>query len=232
MSTKENSNVLPGRLIYIDYDSLPLKYPEKDFLYVEGTIPDDIWTEIWAKHRDFMRDPDWQVADLHDITMSVLRSHGLKVQEFQETEITFEGGMQPLSARRNRCNQCQHEIPKDDEAVTQDAHKKLQNLLRFLPENMLELWLRESAPARIVHIDAFNPGNPVIECPHCHKQSRRVSDGWGNEGTFPIPRTHALSRWEKFSYFSIVMCPLCNEISLLIEPAVCSFRSGTGEEQP
>jgi hypothetical protein len=59
---------------------------------------------------------------------------------------------------------------------------------------------------RIVKTNLNDPGNALLECPHCHKQSYAQSDRWYAECVFYPNGSLA---------FSIATCPYCGGISAL-----------------
>ena len=103
-------------------------------------------------------------------------------------------------------------MPEGDKIVTSDATGDC----RFCSEScLLDALLSKSATVKVVYIDALDPGDALLECPHCHKQSRATSDKWSSEGIFNSPheKFHSLDM-----HFSIMTCPNCGGVAPLIEP--------------
>ena len=101
---------MEGQLVKLTYEGLPLEYEEWDDLYIVGNIPPDIWDTIRKRHEEYMRDPDWMVDELTNITVETLEAAGLKVY-------TFSGSSEFPALRNILCDWCRCQITDGDRSV-------------------------------------------------------------------------------------------------------------------
>ena len=227
----EKDSQLPGQLIKLTYEGLPLEFPEWDDLYVVGTIPPGIWDTIRQRHQDFMRDPDWMIDELTQITIDSLRAAGCQVFTFSgSSEFTALPGDFPEEDKDILCDWCRCSIPYGDQIVTSNATGDA----RFCTESCLLEALTQKCDGEVKVIEEVdgNDDDPLLECPHCHKRSYGTSDKWSSEGMFTIPGENGCE-------FSIMTCPRCGEPTPMIErvlidandPRLKEDSFGAGERQ-
>jgi hypothetical protein len=103
------------------------------------------------------------------------------------------------------CSFCRFEIPDGDKIVRSESTGDA----IFCTESCLFDAISQNGEVRVI---IKEPGpDPLVECPHCKKQSRGVSGRWGSEGQFS-----AWSGSDKLT-FSIMTCPHCGGIAPLVE---------------
>ena len=202
------TSALPGELVKCTYEGLPLDFEEWDDLYVVGDIPAGIWDKIRDKHEEHMknRPGDWQVDELGEITVQTLKEAGLRVY-------TFRKSCEFPAMRNVLCDFCRCIIPDGDKIVRTETTRDA----GFCSVSCLyEALTSRSRAVRVVDLNPKDPGNALLECPHCHQQSWGRSDCWLSEGSFTIPGENGLS-------FSILTCPRCGDYSVYVEPQIESI---------
>ena len=180
---------LPGHLIKLTYEGLPLKYEEWDYFYVVGDIPVNIWDNIRDKHEEYMRDPDWMVDELTKITVETLEEAGLKVYTFSRSS--------EFPAMRNiLCDWCRCAMGSGDHLV----HYKEDV---FCTESCLFEALMQDDEEIVI-----NPETGDLICPHC---KAHAPDGlWGESED-----TYTVSGEDGFM-FDVLACPECGGDAPLI----------------
>ena len=188
---------LKGQLIKITYEGLPLEFEEWDDLYIEGEIPLGIWDEIRTKHEEHMRDPDWMVEELTEITIKALEAAGCKVY-------TFSGSGEFPALRNVLCNWCCCQMAGS-------YHETHFREAVFCTESCLFEALTQSGEGDgEIHIkNSVDKPNAeeMLECPHCHKLA--IISEWNLEGEYTVPGPEGFT-------FKAGTCPTCGKNAPLI----------------
>ena len=179
-------NELPGQLVTLTYDGLPVDH-SRDDIYVVGDIPPGIWDVIRDRHEEYMRDNpgDWTGDDLFDITVEYLRYKGFAV-------FTFSDFVEFPAMRNVLCDWCKCIVPS---GIIQYKEAL------FCTESCLFEALTQRGGEVVLMREHF-------VCPHCTEAF--LPEVWG-EGEGP----YTVSGPDGFS-FTVMTCPNCKEIAPLV----------------
>ena len=191
----ENKHQLPGQLVTLTYDGLPVEH-SRDDIYVVGEIPVELWDVIRDRHEEYMRDNpgDWTGDDLFDITIEYLRYKGFAV-------FTFSDFIEFPAMRNVLCDWCKCIVPSGIVQYKEAMFCTESCLFEALTQRAGEISIRHRH----------------FICPHCNEAF--LPEAW-EEGEGP----YTVSGPDGFS-FTVMTCPECGGVAPLIVYVTVSASS-------